>query len=93
MKGKEEQNFINGKAKEKDTVEKDTKEMGKVKDTKEKEKESATTAVRTDTWRETACNHSRREKQREKANHFMDGATIAISKDTWQETAGVEKEE
>ena len=82
-----------GKSKEKDTMEKDTREMGKAKATRGKEQESATTAARPDTCQEIAPNRNKKEKEREKASHFMVGATIATSKDTWREIAGAEKEE
>jgi hypothetical protein len=54
-----------GNAKEKDTMEKDTREMGKVKDTRGKKKESATTAASPDIYQEIVPNHSKKEKEKE----------------------------
>ena len=87
-KEKEEKDHTRGKVREKNTMEKDTRETGKAKDTKGKEKENATIAARPDIYQETAFN-----REREKASHSRDGATTVRSKGTWQEIAGVEKEE
>ena len=74
-------------------MEKDTREMGKAKDTKGKEKESATTVVRPGTWQETASSLSRKAREKERASHFMEGATIVMNKGTWRKIAGAEKDE